>query len=728
MLSLFQALFFVLLIFFHPLVSAGFNPDEHSRLHPESLPQKPDEQFKKAVNLFNLKMYKEAENILLDFVSDDRWQEKTYFLLGRLYKEQGLFDRAEDFFKKIVDWNSLLKDYALNLLTDIYIAEEKFDEAVVSAGQIQNKALLKKAGQYEITALLAMKKEEEAIRALYRFVKRYPEEWESKLILGRLLKKSDKKQGAITLLKDVYINASPQETEALNELEAMDADVFTQKERLKRAENLFEKGDFQKAEVTYKEVFQNINDSALKAKVRFAVAMCQFRQKKYHMAAESFGFIEDPEAMFLKAKAHYRINELEGFNGMIKKFEVDYPKSEYRADLLLVFADELRRTNRVSESEKFYKNVLKDFPEKAEEALWGLGWMKYSSGNYKEAVKYFSELTSSVKNGEYYKYLYWEAKGLEMLARDCIGQKPGMNTQEKICPGEASYHSAYSRLSADSGYYGFLAKMRLRGFETPERIEVTRPEIPEGKVYERIEALKILGMNKEAAEEIKVVLKLTKGYHKLKYLGYTAVDVGEYVSIIYLVENIKDREFLPLSYPLGYWNIVRKAADKESVDEYLIVALIREESRFDPEVVSVAGAIGLMQLMPSTAHRIKKYLKIELKDNSEIHDEGKNIHIGTHYLSLLIRKFKEIPLALAAYNAGEDATKRWLFESNHKDIDEFIEDIPYRETRRYVKKVLKSYWQYRAINGVPIEGYRLLCNGKCDYSAPGNHRLTKALN
>ncbi len=59
-------------------------------------------------------------------------------------------------------------------------------------------------------------------------------------------------------------------------------------------------------------------------------------------------------------------------------------------------------------------------------------------------------------------------------------------------------------------------------------------------------------------------------------------------------------------------------------------------------------------------------------------------------------------MAIAAYNAGENAVREWLFDSNHKDIEEFIEDIPYRETRKYVKKVLKSYWQYRTIEGLPI--------------------------
>jgi soluble lytic murein transglycosylase len=289
-----------------------------------------------------------------------------------------------------------------------------------------------------------------------------------------------------------------------------------------------------------------------------------------------------------------------------------------------------------------------------------------------------------------------------MLTKDCMKQKTNLGTKDSVCPEGDEDNDAYSRLSGDAGYYGFLVKIRFRRLEAPGKIDVARPNIPKGKVYERIEMLKFLGMNKEAAEEIKMVLKFTRNLQEVKYLGYTAIDIDEYKSIIYFAEGIKNKEFLPLSYPLGYWDVVKKAAESEAVDAYLIAALIREESRFDPMAVSMAGAVGLMQLMPFTSHRITKELKIELRDDSELYDVRKNILIGTHYLSLLIREFREIPLALAAYNAGENALKRWLVNSHHKDIEEFIEDIPYKETRRYVKKVLRSYWQYKTIEGLPL--------------------------
>ncbi|HDZ62653.1 MAG TPA: lytic transglycosylase domain-containing protein [Nitrospirae bacterium] len=279
--------------------------------------------------------------------------------------------------------------------------------------------------------------------------------------------------------------------------------------------------------------------------------------------------------------------------------------------------------------------------------------------------------------------------------------KAGRGEQTGDCPEKES--SGYTVLSKNRGYYGFLSRSRVPESGRADKLEITIPAVPNGTVYERIEMLKSLGMNREAAEEIKSVLTSVRGKQVFKYLAFTAIEVGEYNRIIYFTEDIEDEEFLPLSFPRGYRDIVEDASRRDNVDAFLILALIREESRFDPEAFSIAGATGLMQLMPATAHRMRQALNMDAGDNIDIYSVKANISLGTHYLSLLIKEFEEIPLAIAAYNAGERAVRRWLKNSKHRDIEEFIEDIPYRETRRYVKKVLRSYWQYRAIEGLPMK-------------------------
>lgn len=148
-------------------------------------------------------------------------------------------------------------------------------------------------------------------------------------------------------------------------------------------------------------------------------------------------------------------------------------------------------------------------------------------------------------------------------------------------------------------------------------------------------------------------------------------------------------ELHELFYPLVYWPAVEEASKRNSIDPFLILSVMREESRFDPEARSIAGAVGLMQLMPHTAKRFRKQMDHAI----DLRDAGTNIIIGSCYLKHLLRTFGSIPVALAAYNAGEEAVKEWL-KNNYSKTDEFIEDIPYPETQNYVKKVLTSYFEY----------------------------------
>jgi len=694
-----QLFCFILLLFWYPLkVASGI--DKTPVLSPEGTKPQPEEKFKKAVKLLNTRSYKDAENVLLGFMANDLWKEKTSFLLGRLYKEQGFLDKAEDYLKKAAVQDFLLRDYVLRELAGLYISAGEFDKALETARQVRNETLLREAGKLEFTALLGLKRDEEAMRILDHYIRKYPDDTDSELALARLFKSKGEKEKAIILLKNIYINATTLSADALEELEAMDADTFTREEMLKTSENLFAKSDFKRAEAAYRKILKDISGLTMRDRVRFAIGMCQFRQKKYGAAAESFGLIKTPKAMFWKARSLYRFDDRNGFIAVIKDVERKYPGNKYLAELLLILADDLRRAGNLSESEKTFRKILKAFPGKVEDVFWGLGWMSYTNREYEKAAGYFSKLTSSGKKRDYYKYIYWEAKSRDMLSEDCLKQK-----NEGDCPVKDKNTDAYTKVSADKGYYGFLARRHFSAPETPDKIELVKPAVPEGRAYKRIETLKFLGLDKEAVKEINLLLRHTKELMEFKYLSYTAINAGGYKEIIYLVEDSENREYLPFSYPLGYWDIVKEAAGKESVDAYLVEALIREESRFDPGAVSGAGAVGLMQLMPSTAHRMKKDLKIELNDDSEIYDIEKNIFIGTYYLSLLIKEFNELSLAVAAYNAGESALRGWLATSKHRDLEEFIEDIPYKETRKYVKKVLRSYWQYRAINGLsPGEG------------------------
>jgi soluble lytic murein transglycosylase len=138
------------------------------------------------------------------------------------------------------------------------------------------------------------------------------------------------------------------------------------------------------------------------------------------------------------------------------------------------------------------------------------------------------------------------------------------------------------------------------------------------------------------------------------------------------------------------------------LDAAFLSAIILEESRFNPQAVSPAGARGLMQVLPSTANQIVQRIKIRPYSESLLFDPEMNLRLGSWYLSSLLEEFggKET-LALAAYNAGPHVVRQWMAKIPTAREDEFVENIPYAETRNYVIRVLSSAEVYRMLYGTP---------------------------
>ena len=138
-----------------------------------------------------------------------------------------------------------------------------------------------------------------------------------------------------------------------------------------------------------------------------------------------------------------------------------------------------------------------------------------------------------------------------------------------------------------------------------------------------------------------------------------------------------------------------KYSKKYGIDPYLIFALIREESLFNPLAKSWVGAKGLMQLMNKTANSLDRELKIK----SNLFNPEDNINLGTFYLMKLMKRFdNNIPSVLAAYNGGPHNVELWRKRFTGVDDDEFVENIPFKETNGYVKRVLRSYYYYKNNN------------------------------
>ena len=168
---------------------------------------------------------------------------------------------------------------------------------------------------------------------------------------------------------------------------------------------------------------------------------------------------------------------------------------------------------------------------------------------------------------------------------------------------------------------------------------------------------------------------------------------------IYLSSNddiLKNQ--LALRFPLTYYSQIQKLSQQYHISPALIYATIRQESTFLQDIKSDAGAYGLMQILPRTAKTIAQHSKIPYSDPKELFTPEKNIHIGVAYLKALNQQFSAHPiLMMAAYNAGPKQVRHWVKNHTPKDIDIWIETLPWQETRNYLKNVIAFYavYQYR---------------------------------
>ena len=172
------------------------------------------------------------------------------------------------------------------------------------------------------------------------------------------------------------------------------------------------------------------------------------------------------------------------------------------------------------------------------------------------------------------------------------------------------------------------------------------------------------------------------------------------VLIVFVFLSIFKDKILKMIYPKTYKEIVSIYVEETNVEENLIFALIKAESNFNEEALSNKGAIGLMQLMEETAKDVANKNGIELDLSNIKQDLLKpeiNINIGTKYIATLLEKYQNKEVALAAYNAGTGTVDNWIEKGIIKADGSDIENIPYKETNNYVRKILRDYKIYQTL-------------------------------
>jgi soluble lytic murein transglycosylase len=168
-----------------------------------------------------------------------------------------------------------------------------------------------------------------------------------------------------------------------------------------------------------------------------------------------------------------------------------------------------------------------------------------------------------------------------------------------------------------------------------------------------------------------------------------------YPDIYSYEESDLPREAWEIFFPMVAWDAIKQEARRYGIDPFIAAGLIRQESVFNPKAVSRVGARGLMQVMPATGQMISRRQGNGTITASDLHNPMLNIKLGMNYLSQMLGEFSRIEYAAAAYNAGPGRARAWLKQRPGWDVEDWIEAIPFTETRGYVQGVLRYAANYR---------------------------------
>ncbi len=637
-----------------------------------------EDLFKKAVDDFSKGQNGAAEMSLKEILScgDKTYKGRTLYLLGLIYLNAERFKDAEESLLKAYPDYSVLGDYVLKALFDAYLKDDRWEEAVKALkrlkGSYPDSLLLKDARLKEINYLLSKSRLEDAKNSLSSYIKSYPSDRNARFMLAKLMGETGEKTKAAEMFKDLYLEGGPLYKDALKEYRSLGGGDLGAGELYILGDNLLDRGDAVSAENAYMKALP-LAEPSLKRSITLSIAQCRLKERRYHGVLDCLRGLDGPNVLSLKAKALYRLKDRDRFYKTVLSIKRDYADSPYLPGLMLLMANDMRRSNKTEEAASMLEDMVKEFPSKKETLLWSLAWLYYLDGNYKEAYGYLSRL-SAMDTQHLNRYRYWQARSLEHMNGDA--------------------RPIYRSLSKEEDFYGSMAMQRL-GQKPHYRFIDTAISLPKGLAFERVYELKFIGMKDYAKKELARLITRIKSQDELTAIAYLFNQLGDYRRGIYLAKKTEANDLFFFTYPVCYWQSIASASERTGVDPYLILAIIREESRFDSHAVSGAGAVGLMQLMPATAKRTGISDSVPVKDRDDLFNSEKNIILGVDYFSLILKEFKEIPISIAAYNAGRATVREWLSHGNYKEMDEFMEDIPYGETKAYVKRVLESYWRYK---------------------------------
>jgi soluble lytic murein transglycosylase len=397
-------------------------------------------------------------------------------------------------------------------------------------------------------------------------------------------------------------------------------------------------------------------------------------------------------ALFRMAQLLWNQDEDVAAEASFHQFLKRYPRHPSAPDALYALGRIHQADGRHAAAATSYERLAKTYPKAktAWEARWRIGWLRYLLRRFAEAAASFGSLArSSREPADVASARYWQARSLERAGR----------------PSEAN--ELYRRVIAEAPltYYAWRAEGRLGEdrFDDAGRIAAATLPLPDpppslGRFHlERYLALRDLGLSRFARREAAALERESSDAAARRFVYYAYANADDYPAArrigrdLDIPGGVRER----VLYPLAFWDDVSAATDRHHVDPLLVVALIRQESLFDPRARSFADARGLMQLLPATAQKEAATLGWKEDPTGRLYDPAVNVALGVQHFRTLLDLYDGDPVkALAAYNGGTRAVDKWRQQFAELEGDEFVESITYRETRDYVKRVLGNRRAY----------------------------------
>lgn len=606
----------------------------------------------------------------------------------------------------------LLADYAAFYQVEALLKLKKYPEASAKAASFAKlfpqSLLLRRSEKLQADILSEAGDFKGALKLFQTFVEKYPagaDSVDSLFQSARCREELGDKAGAVKIYRNIWINnpASSQAKRGEERLKVLEkdgfkADTYPTEDLLKRALSLYSQNEYSTTLKTL-EMAAAPPSSAVAGRIDLRRGMAYYRLKQYKQAEKFLmAAVGAPlptvssEARFWLAKTMERQNLNERALALFMELAAEGKKQEFADDAIMEAAGLRRSLGAYTDAALLFEQVGKSHPESKflAKSVWEAGWSRYLAGEYRAAANLFKSILKDEPQRA--KLLYWTGKALENS-------------------GSAEAESFYRMLIDEypAGFYTTWHREQKGLKDTRETLgqRSALAELPIATGFEKPRLLASLGMLEEARNEIAAVRK-KMGEKKGLFpaLSRIYLEAEDYSSAILLFSQnrpvVWEKGTLPLwtvGYPLAYSELVRQNAAANSLSEGLVYALIRAESSFSPSIKSHAGAIGLMQMMPATA-KLTDHQKGAF-DPQRLTVPEYNIKLGTRHLSDLMKEYDgDVVYVAAAYNAGASAVARWRKSMKGLKKDEFIESIPYQETRDYVKKVYASAAIYRQLYGL----------------------------